>query len=64
MKKSVINLKLYETGADRREDRLDLARIQVAAAHDKGMNIDSQLSRLVNNYRVLEFPSELRDSLT
>ena len=50
------NMGLYETFFDRTEDRLNLARIQVEAAYDKGANIDSQLLRLVNNYRTLELP--------
>jgi len=57
------NMGLYETFVDRTPDRLNLARIQVEAAYDKGVNVDSQLLRLVNNYRTLELPLDLSCSL-
>lgn len=43
----------YESGADKTESRLLLARVQLDIAYKRGTNIDPQLNRLINLYRVL-----------
>ena len=43
----------YESGADRSESRLVLAKVHVQVAYDRGAIVDKQLNRLINLYREL-----------
>lgn len=44
-------MNVYESGADRSESRLSLAKVQIEVAYSRGANVDRQLIRLVNCYR-------------
>jgi hypothetical protein len=43
----------YESGADRSETRLSLAKVQIEGAYSRGVDVDRQLIRMVNIYREL-----------